>query len=480
MAYLKRDRCEFYLPIKKRYCSQKRLDDDKFCGVHADRGSDERISCPIDQSHEIWRKDLSSHIRKCNATKDLAILQKLPYFSKGINSGSITDEEKHHVDAFRLFVGLEKEEDVDKDDDDEEEEEEYGTIDVQISTTEKFDRQGGYITRLIHSPFLSSQVDIRSVYERLLSWILVAESTFRGDLSVYDKLVAPNIEKYVNTSQKAGASIKGRLRQTLQEASIVSLMFLMGLLNTPDDSTFIDLGAGKANLSLALHHSVPNSKLLLVERQGGASRGAADTSFRRVEFQNFTRLRIDLADFDLSKIGYCSGNVVGIGKHVCGNATDLSLRCLEQALMCKLSDVSLDASRKCFLKGICIATCCHHRCTWEDYVGKTFFKEKLGGSAVEFEVLRLLSSWALMGGEERGSDFPKLVTYADIKKKSVEEWERSLSRKERIQIGRAAKRVIDAGRVDFLETLGLNAKQAFYCNQELSPENSLIIGCKKG
>jgi tRNA:m4X modification enzyme len=56
-----------------------------------------------------------------------------------------------------------------------------------------------------------------------------------------------------------------------------------------------------------------------------------------------------------------SSCVVAMSKHLCGVATDLSLRALTTTLpMTKL-------------KGIAIALCCHHACHWPDYVNPAFF-----------------------------------------------------------------------------------------------------------
>jgi Methyltransferase TRM13 len=38
------------------------------------------------------------------------------------------------------------------------------------------------------------------------------------------------------------------------------------------------------------------------------------------------------------------------------------------------------------LRGLCIATCCHHRCTWQHYVNRPFF-QRLGFSPEEFELI---------------------------------------------------------------------------------------------
>ena len=38
------------------------------------------------------------------------------------------------------------------------------------------------------------------------------------------------------------------------------------------------------------------------------------------------------------------------------------------------------------LRGLAVATCCHHRCQWEDYVGVKSFQD-LGFTPEEFEVV---------------------------------------------------------------------------------------------
>jgi len=500
-------KCAFYLVQKKRYCSQSSLKGKDFCGVHSDDGTKARIHCPVDPSHTIFVKDERLHVLKCNKTKDLKMMKLLPYYSVNVNKGSISSEDKIHVDILRAYIGMEKEEK--KEEEEEEAEEELMQVNkeeelMQVNKEEELmqvnkeeedgekkgkdkglidrlrDRHGGYISLLFHD---SSPVNLRNTVLRLIDMIPIAEASFKNDLSVHCDFVAPNISKHIDASRNAGATVKGNLRQSIQEASIVSQMFVNGLLEK-SETTFIDLGAGKANLSLALHQSVPHAKLLLVEKSGGSgSRGAADTSFRREDFTSFSRLKIDLADFDLAnliKSHPLKGGVVGMGKHACGSATDLSLRCLELASKHLKDNNLLEPPHQKFIEGVCIATCCHHRCTWEDYVGKAFFTDILGATAVEFEVLRLISSWALMGGREKevSPDFPRLTkeTCFDSIHENCEEWEH-FSRKNRIDIGRAAKRVIDAGRIHFLEnTLRLRARQVFYCDQNISPENCLILG----
>ena len=47
------------------------------------------------------------------------------------------------------------------------------------------------------------------------------------------------------------------------------------------------------------------------------------------------------------------------------------------------------------VQGFAVATCCHHRCSWQHYVGKPLFK-RLGFSPDEFEVISWMTGAAMI------------------------------------------------------------------------------------
>ena len=61
--------------------------------------------------------------------------------------------------------------------------------------------------------------------------------------------------------------------------------------------------------------------------------------------------------------------VVLIAKHLCGVASDMSIRSLE-ALHRHKSGGSDKLEVTTVQRGIAIATCCHHACNYTDYVGE--------------------------------------------------------------------------------------------------------------
>lgn len=95
------------------------------------------------------------------------------------------------------------------------------------------------------------------------------------------------------------------------------------------------------------------------------------------------------------------------------SATDLSLRGIQ---------------RSSKLNGIVIATCCHHKCTWNSFHSKDYlgsFKDR-----TYFRILTLLSSWRTCGFEKSHSAPQEGVRF-------------ELSIKEKEKIGSKAKYVID-------------------------------------
>jgi tRNA:m4X modification enzyme len=114
------------------------------------------------------------------------------------------------------------------------------------------------------------------------------------------------------------------------------------------------------------------SEFLLIERERRKMKLDKD-----IKSKGFTthRERMDIADFDVVK--WCeqkSHKVVGIAKHLCGGATDLTLTSFEH-----LSCAEIPSK----LRGLSIATCCHHACDIKTYVNLPLIKEILPELCVE-------------------------------------------------------------------------------------------------
>lgn len=300
-------------------------------------------------------------------------------------------------------------------------------------------------------------------------------------------------------------------RHARQQASIVSHMAAAGLVRvrSPDASddtspspAYVELGAGRGYLSHFLMDAYGPNDLVLVERRayrfkaernirGGASvgEGRAGTSGdgsapasapgaspgTKVE-----RLRVDIKDLDIARVEAVKGrDVVITGKHLCGSATDLALRCC-LANTNGGCDGEKASAAACRVTGVALATCCHHRSEWRSYVNKPFLRD-LGFGRDDFPRLARMSSWACDGaapgvGSAKRPRSPAGDMDADEHQQPIEEADDGeMSKAEKHEIGGMIKTLIDVGRLQWLNERGLSGRLVGYVNTGVSPENRLIV-----
>ena len=142
-----------------------------------------------------------------------------------------------------------------------------------------------------------------------------------------------------------------------------------------------------------------------------------------------------------------------------------------------------------------IALCCHHRCSWQSYVGKPFLQGQ-GFSREDFQLLTSISSWATCGfGRNKSED-----NEHDIDEDQCPEFHPNdrceyinrmfqlllrfpcrfsrlgLDEAAREDIGRKAKRIIDIGRLKYLEEVaGVSSRLKSYVDTSVSLENVMLI-----
>ncbi|CAG5057789.1 unnamed protein product [Parnassius apollo] len=207
---------------------------------------------------------------------------------------------------------------------------------------------------------------------------------------LYNDHVEGNIEtvpeKPIHQTVLEDFSTPGRtessLRHLRQASSILYLIEITGLVH--DKTCYVELGAGKGQLSFYASNAWCNetngSCVLLIDR--ASLRHKRDNKLRS-QPGVARRLRADLAHLALDKapgVLQCE-NVVGLAKHLCGVATDYALR-----------SVVGDSCSKTV--GVVMATCCHHRCEINAYVGEL---QELGISSDEFNIMLGIVSWATCG-----------------------------------------------------------------------------------
>jgi tRNA:m4X modification enzyme len=480
-------RCHFFMAKKNRYCSMRPAEGKVFCGVHESEGAvaagqappataRQRVPCPIDPSHTVFADQVKHHIKVCTGAKQQAAHLQQPYFSAGLNSGS-----------------------------------------GQPATPAASGASASALTR----------EDAPAFYEQIEALYMAHVGSLRAV-----HLKAEECDGLMKAASAKGAE-HASYRHLVQQASILGNMERVGILqpkssSTGDDSggggsggggdssqpVFVEFGAGRGMLSLAIREAVPSAPLLLVER--GSVRNKADNQLRKQEKATagaaFERLRVDIRDLDLCRapmmapatapadegadsasggggggVGTSSARCVAISKHLCGVATDLTLRCLLNAArppvgtaaaaaapaqasaaaeepVCKPCNEQAPApgarglapgSAAVRVEGIAIALCCHHCMNWDDFVGQQFFEETLGLGRAGFDAIKGAVSWCTEACGPKGG----------------------LSAEQRAVTGRRCKRLLDLGRVDWLRrvALGMEAELVEYCEPSTSLENALLL-----
>ena len=126
------------------------------------------------------------------------------------------------------------------------------------------------------------------------------------------------------------------------------------------------------------------------------------------------------------------------------------------------------------VKGLLLAPCCHHRCTYSDYVGKDYLAEN-DFTLDEWPALRHVASWAVCGFEKAKSETSHCAN--EEQKCSV----CTLSIDEKQKLGRLAKLLLEVGRAKYVaKELVMEKVSLFkYVDESLTPENVIIVARKK-
>ncbi|XP_052274218.1 tRNA:m(4)X modification enzyme TRM13 homolog isoform X2 [Dreissena polymorpha] len=335
--------CHFFVERKRRYCRFHLAKGSNYCAEHAAvLGVDlrrKRVQCPYNPKHTCYETKLNHHKKVCPSQPK----QMPPYYCKGVNSGDDGGESVPEPKETVLTIPLE---DLDR--------------------------------------IISKVNQLHDEHVGVIEEDVLSHDCMKAELE--------------NPSYGNAA-----IRHRKQQASLIGHMEKLCLLT--DGKCFLEMGAGKGQLSHWLHGAVEkkdNIGFLLIDRS--RVRNKMDNLHK--EEMIMERIRIDIEHLRLDKVPCISENdrsVVAFGKHLCGAASDLALRCITETLKpgtsCQEGEEEEGNHRKRLksesreLSGAVIALCCHHRCTWHPYVGKHFFQSQ-GLTARDFQVVSSMSSWA--------------------------------------------------------------------------------------
>eukprot|EP01006_Ploeotia_vitrea_P032178 TRINITY_DN64440_c1_g2_i1.p1 TRINITY_DN64440_c1_g2~~TRINITY_DN64440_c1_g2_i1.p1 ORF type:complete len:456 (-),score=43.90 TRINITY_DN64440_c1_g2_i1:47-1414(-) len=437
--------CTFVLKKKRRQCKFNCIAGSDFCIYHTTQPTDrKRVACPIDPNHTVWADELEAHIPKCPHARFVSRGQ--PYFEEDVNAGSDdggpdgagTPAHKKRLSAAEAPCTAEFIAKVNKLYDD--------------YTHLIFNQDEPSSTHVPEEPTKTTKHTVQHV----------AITTHLKRIGLWPQ--------HTSTENQASTNL---------------------------DLTFVEFGAGKGGLSLHVRTEMTADKCsckhLLVDRKNFRKKADAKAkakSNKDAEADEadttpaaFSRVYIDIKDLLLAKSPDVSKECVAISKHLCGCATDLTIRCIAHANKQPLSQLpsSADATSSSsssstatqplaghlHVKGLCIALCCHQLINWKSYVNKQYFIDNQFSQS-DFENVVAHSGWAVCGPAREGKEDELTLVAAGTLK-----W----SHQEKQLFGRKCKRVLDFGRLLYLkEQCGYNGVQLVeYVQPAYSLENFLLL-----
>lgn len=408
--------CMHYFDKKKRYCGMQRRHGHLFCGLHLEEQQEnalERVKCPYG-NHTVWKKVLKKHIKTCPELLLKKRLESESYYEPGVNRNQTRK-------AAELPKGQ-----------------------PEILGNEKDSVSNRRLVAIIHMG-----------EDKLLTLIDKIESLWTH-LGCNDISRAP-VQGKVSESE----------RHHVQQASIYRHMDSLHFFKKPSSTSYIEFGSGKGYLTRSLVELVCPLQLhqiILLDRKTFKTK--ADKFLRD---NNMKRIRCDISHFNPSKIEGMSekSNIVVYGKHLCGSATDYSIRCIENQLERK-------STRPV---GFAIASCCHYLTSWDQYIGSSIL-ENLGMSPEEFEIVCYMSGWSTCGCHYEDDHGRCQQEDGEFDISDVWKPHKTISRARRVEIGNKCKDLIDRGRILYFSNLdGVTvAKIVYYVDQTISIENRLLLG----
>ncbi|TNN13693.1 tRNA:m(4)X modification enzyme TRM13 [Schistosoma japonicum] len=471
---LSEGRCGYFMKNKNRYCRQLPVKGSNRCFNHICESVD-KVACPLDPTHFVSRSNLEKHLMKCNERRKVNAV----YYVSGINSANsdttipapkMSLADVSAVILLRLIARLEE-------------------LNTALNLIDQVqDLSTGDIHPLIlftlnnHRHWCSNGFPGLNELPSLLQSSTVSlngnDNEVNKDINSCEDNFAVNSERVVH----------GSMRHIYQNGCLIRVLKESNLLST--GSLYLEFGAGRAGLSHWINNCLASSELgsRCYDRFPGVwPVKAPETNFIVVELNsvrdkmdkrqrdegNFTRIRIDIANLDLTRLPLLQENtkpVIAVAKHLCGDATDLSLRCLK------------NGEKVMNLSGIMFAVCCHNKCTWNETVGRFWLENEAKITSNEFTLITQLSSWAVCGFKHKSFDNinDSSLNYLEALKSGNEDvCQKALHNLNvdfKVRIGQICKRLIDWGRLMYIknELKFTNTHLITYTSTKVTLENIVI------
>jgi tRNA:m4X modification enzyme len=404
-------------------------------------GASERVPCPLDPNHTVLKRDVEKHLLRCNKVVEDRFASLQPFTNRDCNLA--------FVDTADMVVPSESGP-------------QRGFADWREALT----------NARIH---LVNRINASAKGSILMDERAQAASPWSTAVNECSKHVTEFTWESRDRIDK----------HNLQNGCILQLLNEFGMApGRLDQRLFVELGCGKAGLTRWLIHSLPEEKspvsaeeqpiFMLLDYEARRNKNENKKEIKsKIPQSNVIRLRSNIKDVNISEFlkrnnseaplpkgkpgsveerlyelqvkiheiqtrdSWPYQKVVGTAKHLCGAATDFGLRCLSRV---KDRGVSL-----------VFATCCHHRCDWNQLVSREILKESGAcQDASEFREMISMAGWATTAG---------------------------LSEEKRI-VGRLVKSAIDLSRIVWLlDTFPNISKVDYrkYIEDSTTPENFCMV-----
>eukprot|EP00729_Bicosta_minor_P010593 gene10593-7272_t len=507
-------RCNFWAKSKNRFCRFQLKAGSRFCPQHqAIDGTagtrEERIPCPLDPKHTVYKHKLAGHLKKCNKAFT-PNLSKLPYYTPNVNTTSkVPKADEGKVAATLSLRGL-------------------------------------------------TPVALQALIAKVQA--AAAEYVPELEAHTYDH---PSVRAEINRCAGHRSNNEGPLRHLEQQASLIGTLDNEALLGA--GACFVEFGAGRGKLLHFVSKAVgadTAADYLAIDRE--KTRLKFDRFHANTEHSRLDRVLMDIEHLVLDKVPLLQERpkpIVMLGKHLCGAATDLSLVCAmhrsagsttsaaavaggagggagggpsaagaggatghglqdgdqapaekrrkildiitsaagagagaavvevavetpssaaSNATRFSVSEVPREDAKQC--RGIVVALCCHQVCEWHRYCNPEYFRDELGFTADEFKYIALMSSWSSADASSASAATHRAVqqnaevllsnfaTVAKVDPNNVELAAISTAHADLLQRATTLK---------YLEKNGYDARLQVYIDPSMTLENVILIAKPK-
>ena len=458
--------CELYIIKRNRYCHFEKYKGSQYCVYHRVEEKEEYLICPYDPKHRILKHKYKNHLKVCNTLSNKNNLENKEWFIKDFNKAK---QDKNHL--------LPNEEELN----------ELYNIKLENITPAEFE---SHIQVILKSYEIAKNLYAKYIKDNDLENYI--NKNFNIDIKnkeIFYRISGIDIDK--DKDLKETEQRQHLEKHSIQNEALSDLVFKSGLMDKNSENTIvIEFGAGKGGLSEEINKENNDKAIyILLERSGVRFKKE-----NKNQKYNSTRFKTDIINFNLNYIdnlekitkeenqkklleekGY---NIIGIAKHICGCAFDISLTAL------------FNYNHQEKIKGLVMATCCHHISRVELLNHLYYYTDILKLNLKEIIFLFKSTSWLFAHDEiQKIKERKEINNNSNQKDKIVDE--DKINNKDEINnifkkmnlnrryIGILAKYIIDIGRCICLIDKGFNKVLYLkYCSNSITTENNVILAIK--